>query len=146
MSCIRKLHIQKCWHYYTYTVNYVQCHRMLSVMREFTLHFLSFSVKKKLYYCEPFQITAKELSFWTSDKVELDQLKLEIEKGLYPPRFQIAAGGDATKSVLAKITFKGTTENLNTVLLLKPETSGIILSLLLKSLSIIYRFLGSFIA
>ena len=77
--------------------------------------------------------------------MELDQLKLQIEEGLYPPRFQIAAGGDVTESVLAKITFKGTAENLNTVLLLKPETLGITLSPLLKSLSITYQFLGSFI-
>ena len=67
---------------------------------------------------------------------------MEIEEGLYPPKFQIAAGGDVTESVLAEITFKGTAENLNTELLLKPETLGIIL---LKSLSIVYRFLGSFI-
>ena len=80
-----------------------------------------------------------------SDKVQLDRLQLEIEEGLYPPRFQIAAGGDATESVLAEITFKGTAENLNTELLLKPETLGIILSLLLKSLSIIYQLIGSFI-
>ena len=60
----------------------------------------------KLYYCEPFQITANELEFGTTDQVQLDQLKLQVEEGLYPPRFQIAAGGDVTKSVLAKITFK----------------------------------------
>ena len=60
----------------------------------------------KLYYCEPFQITANRLEFWTTDQVQLDQLKLEVEEGLYPPRFQIAAGGDVTESVLAKITFK----------------------------------------
>ena len=49
---------------------------------------------------------------------------MEIEEELYPPRFKIAAGGDVTKSVLAEITFKGTAENLNTELLLKPETLG----------------------
>ena len=101
---------------------------MLNVLREYhTPLFVFLGEKKKLYYCEPFQITAKELSFWTSDKVQLNQLQLEIEEGLYPPRFQIAAGGDVTESVLAKITFKGTTENLNTVLLLKPKTLGIVL-------------------
>ena len=41
-----------------------------------------------LYYCEPFQITANELEFWTTDQVQLDQLKLQVEEGLYPPRFQ----------------------------------------------------------
>ena len=91
----------------------------VSVMREFILSFL---VKKYIYIL--FQITANELQFWTSDKVQLDQLQLEIEEELYPPRFKIAAGGDVTKSVLAEITFKGTAENLNTELLLKPETLG----------------------
>ena len=62
----------------------------------------------KLYYCEPFQITTNELEFWTTDQVQLEQLKLQVEEGLYPPRFhvQIAAGGNVTESVLAKITFK----------------------------------------
>ena len=55
-----------------------------------------------LYYCEPFQITANKLEFWTSDQMQLDQLKLQVEEGRYPPRFQIAAGGDVTKNVLAK--------------------------------------------
>ena len=62
--------------------------------------------------------------------MQLDQLQLEIEEGLYPPRFKIAAGGDVTESALAKISFKGTTENLNTVFLLKPQTLGILLYVL----------------
>ena len=91
------------------------------------LSFLTQQKNENLYYCEPFQITASELQFWTSDRVQLDQLQLEIEEGLYPPRFKIAAGGDVTGSALAKISFKGTTENLNTVFLLKPQTLGIVL-------------------
>lgn len=70
--------------------------------------------------------------------MELDQLKLQVEEKLYPPRFQIAAGGSITENVLAKFSFKGAMETLNGVVLL--ETSGITLSPLLKFLSIIFSF------
>ena len=37
---------------------------------------LSSLLVTKLYYCEPFQITANKLEFWTTDQVQLDQLKV----------------------------------------------------------------------
>ena len=82
---------------------------------------------------------ANELEFWTTDQVESDQLKLQVEEKLYPPRFQVAVGGNVTENVLATISFKGAMETLNGKVLL--ETSGITLSPLLKFLIITYRCL-----
>ena len=59
--------------------------------------------------------------------MELDQLKLQVEEKLYPPRFQVAAGGNITETVLAKFFFKGTTENSNAEVILKTDTLGITL-------------------
>ena len=92
-------------------------------MREYLYTLL---LVRNLWYCEPFQITATELEFWTTDQVESDQLKLQVEEKLYPPSFQVAVGGNITENVLAKFSFKGAMETLNGVVLL--ETSGITLS------------------
>ena len=59
--------------------------------------------------------------------MELDQLKLQVEEKLYPPRFQVAAGGSITENVLATFSFKGTMETLNAEVLLKTDTLGITL-------------------
>ena len=57
--------------------------------------------------------------------MELDQLKLQVEENLYPPRFQVAVGGNITENVLTKFSFKGAMETLNGVVLLKTDTLGI---------------------
>ena len=84
------------------------------------------SLGNKFVILWTFQITANELEFWMTDQVKLDQLKLQVDEKLYPPRFQVAVGGNITENVLTKFSFKGAMETLNGVVLL--ETSGITLS------------------
>ena len=59
-------------------------------------------------------------------------VELQVEEKLYPPRFQVAVGGNITENVLATFSFKGTTENLNAEVLLKTDTLGITLWSLIK--------------